>query len=179
MIAYLIAGTAIAATVYAVARKRRQNEEENSNSSMTPTNTTSTGTPPNPSGATRGLRNNNPLNIEWNSTNWQGEIKPSSDSRFAQFVSMPYGYRAAFKTIRTYITKHGVKTVQDIIHRWDSGAKTYVSNVCKWTGFSPDKVINPDNSADMINLVSAMSRMENGIAANIQDVTDGYKLYRG
>lgn len=37
---------------------------------------------------TRGLRNNNPLNIEKTKGGnpWQGEIVPSGDSRFAQFT---------------------------------------------------------------------------------------------
>ena len=47
---------------------------------------------------TRGLRNNNPLNIRKNSTKWQGLSATQTDKSFFQFTSMAYGYRAAFKT---------------------------------------------------------------------------------
>lgn len=131
---------------------------------------------PNPTGATRGLRNNNPLNIEKTSTVWQGEIRPGSDPRFAQFQSMPYGYRAAFKTINTYITKYGLDTVASIIGRWDPGSTNYVNVVCQYTGMQPTTKITPGNESQLINLVSAMSRMENGIPANSADVRAGWSL---
>ena len=47
---------------------------------------------------TRGLRNNNPLNIRRNNTKWQGLSATQTDKSFFQFKTMAYGYRAAFKT---------------------------------------------------------------------------------
>ena len=47
---------------------------------------------------TRGLRNNNPLNIRRNKTKWQGLSVTQTDKSFFQFKTMAYGYRAAFKT---------------------------------------------------------------------------------
>ena len=57
----------------------------------------------------RGLRNNNPLNIEKTKGGnpWRGEIVPSKDSRFAQFTTMAYGYRAAFKLLNNYQRNYG------------------------------------------------------------------------
>ena len=46
---------------------------------------------------TRGLRNNNPLNIR-KGNDWQGETK-GSDPSFETFQSMAYGYRAAIKIL--------------------------------------------------------------------------------
>ena len=67
----------------------------------------------------RGMRNNNPLNIiKSEKINWQGEVKPSTDPNFAQFETLEYGLRAAFKLLRTYYTKHGCKTITQIISRW-------------------------------------------------------------
>ncbi len=54
---------------------------------------------------TRGLRNNNPLNIRRNNTKWQGLSATQTDKSFFQFKTMAYGYRAAFKTLQTYILK--------------------------------------------------------------------------
>ena len=49
----------------------------------------------------RGMRNNNPLNIiKSEKINWQGEVKPSTDPNFAQFETLEYGLRAAFKLSR-------------------------------------------------------------------------------
>ena len=60
----------------------------------------------------RGMRNNNPLNIiKSEKINWQGEVKPSTDPNFAQFETLEYGLRAAFKLLQTYYTKHGCKTI--------------------------------------------------------------------
>lgn len=134
---------------------------------------------PNPGGATLGYRNNNPLNIEYRSgTVWQGEIRPSGHYRFAQFVSLPYGYRAGFVTIRTYNLKYGIDTVRGIISRWDSGnAANYINFVCQKTGWSPNKQISFSNRDEMVSLVSAMSWMENGIKPDPSTVSAGYKLY--
>ena len=68
----------------------------------------------------RGMRNNNPLNIvKSDRINWQGEVKPSTDPTFAQFETLEYGLRAAFKLLRTYYQKHGCRTIRQIVARWD------------------------------------------------------------
>ena len=54
----------------------------------------------------RGMRNNNPLNIiKSEKINWQGEVKPSTDPNFAQFETLEYGLRAAFKLLQTYCAR--------------------------------------------------------------------------
>ena len=66
------------------------------------------------------MRNNNPLNIiKSEKINWQGEVKPSTDPNFAQFETLEYGLRAAFKLLRTYYNKHGCRTIRQIVSRWD------------------------------------------------------------
>ncbi len=47
----------------------------------------------------RGIRNNNPLNIEHSQSKWQGMAVEQTDKRFVQFKSMTWGIRAAFKTL--------------------------------------------------------------------------------
>ena len=174
VIANSISLLAIAATAWLLLRKREQTTLEEA--AEMPQATTATSYP-NPGGKTRGLRNNNPLNIEYSkNTVWQGEIRPSSDTRFAQFQTMAYGYRAAFKTLFTYINKYGVNTLQGIIKRWDPGSSTYVTNVSNWTGFSPNKVFTVNDEAALVKLVSAMSRMENGVTPSTTDVYNGWKL---
>ena len=60
---------------------------------------------------TRGLKNNNPLNIRHSKDQWQGARKEQTDKAFVQFESMAYGYRAAWKTLETY-WKHFHSTKQ-------------------------------------------------------------------
>ena len=170
----IISLAAIAATAWLLLRKKEGDGEQ---SSVSPA-PSSSGAYPNPAGRTLGYRNNNPLNIEYTGTVWKGEIRPSCQYRFAQFVSIPYGYRAGFRTIRTYINNYGVKTVRDIIHRWDVGNNNYVNFVCAKTGFSPDTVINPYDKQQMESLVSAMSWMENGFAPRQSEIDKGYYLYQ-
>mgnify|MGYP003533551919 FL=1 len=44
----------------------------------------------------RGIRNNNPLNIRLSADKWQGMREEQTDKAFVQFKSMAYGYRAAW-----------------------------------------------------------------------------------
>ena len=50
---------------------------------------------------TRGLRNNNPLNIRHSKDKWQGTATTQTDTAFVQLKSMAYGYRAAWKPLDT------------------------------------------------------------------------------
>ena len=66
---------------------------------------------------TRGIRNNNPANIR-RGCNWQGLAKTQTDKEFCQFVTMTWGVRALLVTLRTYVVKHHLHTVREIITRW-------------------------------------------------------------
>ena len=129
---------------------------------------------------TRGLRNNNPLNIRHSSDRWQGKAKSQTDPAFVQFVSMAYGYRAAFVLLRTYRMKYGYNTLRAIIRRWappsENNTERYLANVSKWSGLDPDKPIAGHDANTYIAIVAAMSRMENGLPANPEDVAEGWRL---
>lgn len=131
----------------------------------------------------RGLRNNNPLNIEKTkgSNPWQGEIVPSADSRFAQFTSIAYGYRAAFKLLNNYQRKYGLDTLRKLISRWapstENNTDKYVEFVAERSLVSPDVRITITNKDIMIAVVAAMSAYENGINANMRDVESGWDLF--
>ena len=70
----------------------------------------------------RGQRNNNPLNIRHGKSRWEGRTKVQTDAEFVTFVSMAYGYRAAWKLMETYrlrLMQAGMSyTLENIIHRW-------------------------------------------------------------
>lgn len=127
----------------------------------------------------RGYRNNNPLNIRYNSANkWQGKVANNTDGVFEQFVSMEYGYRAALYLIRKYITSDGLTTVSEIINKWapttENNTAGYIQRVCNSTGWTPAKTIDPYNVHDMADLVYAMALVENGITI-LPDYTQIYK----
>lgn len=174
-IANIITLAGLAAIAYMLHRKN--GSDDPSTIDVSPTTPT---TYPNPNGASRGLRNNNPLNIEYSkNTIWQGEIRPSSDPRFAQFESLPYGYRAAFRTLNTYMTKYGLSTLTEIISRWDNAGRVpYINFICEKTGWSPTKAFTPSDHIDLVKLVYNMSWLENGVKPSLFEVNDGWKLYQ-
>jgi hypothetical protein len=127
----------------------------------------------------RGLKNNNPLNIRHNADNFQGEIKTGTDKAFKQFQTPAYGYRAAFVTLGTYLSR-GKNTVEKIITAWapavENNTVGYIGHVEQWSGVPRNKVLTAESGEDYVKIVSAMSMVENGIKANMTDVVSGFKL---
>lgn len=130
----------------------------------------------------RGLRNNNPGNIRQNGDNFLGEIKPSADPSFKQFESIEYGYRAMFVTLNTYQRKHGLSTIRAMISRWappkdNNDTEAYIRAVSSESGVPENSHITSTNKDVMVPIVAAMSRVENGVTANISEVQRGWDLF--
>lgn len=128
----------------------------------------------------RGYRNNNPGNIRINWDKFQGEVIPSQDKEFKQFESMAYGYRAIFKILRNYQINYKLNTIRQMISRWapenENDTANYISFVSERSGIPADDPIRTDNREMMIRMVAAMSRVENGIDADMSDVIAGWEL---
>lgn len=126
----------------------------------------------------RGLRNNNPLNIRHNADVFQGEIK-GNDKSFKTFSTMPYGYRAAFVTLATYLSR-GYNTIEKIILRWappnENDTQAYIRTVVKYSGVAADEVLTAASGDKYILIVSAMSFVENGVNADILQIKAGFAL---
>ena len=132
----------------------------------------------------RGLRNNNPLNIRRTANLWQGLSKEQNDPDFFQFESMAWGYRAAFVVLRTYRNRYGINTVERIVRRWASekdgnDTEYYIRKVTVLTGLERTQIVDDQDPRTMMNLVAAMSRVENGVPARQVEVCKGWKLYQG
>lgn len=127
----------------------------------------------------RGLRNNNPGNIRRNSDVFQGEIA-STDKAFKQFKTMAYGYRAIFCILRTYYQNYHLKTIRQLIGRWapssENDTESYVSQVSDYSGIPADDPLTITDREQMIRIVAAMSRVENGREAVMSDVIAGWDL---
>ena len=139
----------------------------------------------------RGYRNNNPLNIRYNKFNsWKGKVIPNTDrnNTFEQFVSMPYGYRAALYLLRKYIKSYGCDTLAKIISKWapanENNTQAYIQHVSEMTGIAPSQYVSPTNKDMMCKLAYAMSIVENGNTAetkaaglpNMDIIYAGYNL---
>lgn len=129
----------------------------------------------------RGLKNNNPGNIRIDNCKWLGEVQPSQDKEFKQFQTMGWGYRAMFHLINNYSRLHGCNTVRKIITRWapptENDTEAYIAAVCRDSHILPDVVITTTNKKCMIPIIAAMSRVENGVPAVMQDVGNGWELF--
>ena len=128
----------------------------------------------------RGLRNNNPGNIRRNSDVFQGE-KTSSDREFKQFKSMAYGYRAIFKILFNYYRNYKLDTIRKMITRWappedNNHTEAYIKAVSDYAGIPADDPINVNDREQMIRIVAGMSKVENGVEADMLDVIAGWNL---
>ena len=126
----------------------------------------------------RGLRNNNPLNIRKSGEPFAGEV-PSSDPAFKQFLSMAYGYRAAFVILGTYLGR-GLNTIEKIVKTWapptENNTESYINNVVLRSKVPRSKVLTNMSGNDYIAVVAAMSWSENGVPAVMNDVVSGFIL---
>lgn len=131
----------------------------------------------------RGLRNNNPGNIRRSRVRYKGEVRPSRDPDFKEFSTMAYGYRAVFVLLDTYRSRYGLTTIRQMLNRYapptENFTEGYVRFVADYSGVMPDEVIDTRSEKDMIPIVAAMSKIENGVAANIEDVERGWALFVG
>ena len=117
----------------------------------------------------RGIRNNNPGNVEHNSkNNWIGLADPVSDGRYCRFTHPQYAIRAMLWLMLTYQTKYRFKTITQIIERYaprqDKNATTeYIAHVAKRAGIKPNQAISLRDYETAVAVVTAMIEFENGI----------------
>lgn len=128
----------------------------------------------------RGIDNCNPGNIRLSKVFYRGEVQPSQDAAFKQFSSMEWGYRAMFVLLDTYARCYGLNTIRGMISRYappsENNTEAYIAAVCEWTGIAADEVLDTRSRRDMVPIVVAMSRIENGLPALRPQVEKGFDL---
>ena len=138
----------------------------------------------------RGLRNRNPLNIRKSDQLWQGQT--GNDGTFCIFLNNAYGYRAAFRILKTYNTKYHIYSVREIIKRWapesdGNNTRGYIQRVCEIACLRETDIIVAD-SQDVVQqenvkfLVQAMACVENGCGEScisMKEIDEGYSLAFG
>jgi hypothetical protein len=119
----------------------------------------------------RGIRNNNPGNIDYNpNTKWQGlaglEDPPLNGgrARFCKFIAPEYGIRALVMTLLAYQQKHDLHTIRAMIGRWAPGNENntaaYIDAVEKDTGIKADTPIDMDSYAIAFGFATAVIKVE-------------------
>lgn len=117
--------------------------------------------------APRGIRNNNPLNIEDGPFTRSQPGYAGSDGRFAKFQTPEHGVSAANALLDSYGQNHGLNTVAGIVGRWapvsdGNNVSAYAADVAGKLGIDPNTPIPPEMRPQ---LVAAMAQHENGRAA--------------
>ena len=94
---------------------------------------------------------------------------------------MAYGYRAMFVLLDSYRSKYGLCTIRQMLGRYapptENFTEGYIRFVASRTGIAPDEIVNTRADRDMIPIVAAMSQIENGISAVMDDVHRGWQLF--
>lgn len=113
----------------------------------------------------RGIRNNNPGNLEYSKTNpWVGQT--GDDGRFAKFETPEHGIRALGRNLLSY-QRQGIDTVSDIINRWappsdNNNTEAYIQAVCAQLGVTPDQPLDASNPDTLKALCASIIQHENG-----------------
>lgn len=128
----------------------------------------------------RGLRNNNPGNIRITKDNWKGLKKVQTDKEFFQFEEIKWGYRALIRTLQNYRKRRGCETIADFIRRWapenENDTSAYIRTVCMKMGVPSVYVPDVDDKITMCLFAAAISYVENGVLADMEEVVKGWEL---
>ncbi|EKH4437863.1 hypothetical protein O7X60_000264 [Escherichia coli] len=134
-------------------------------------------------GGARGIRNNNPGNLEYSKTNpWVGQT--GDDGRFAKFETPEHGIRALGRNLMSY-QRQGIDTVSEIINRWapptdKNDTMSYIKAVCEQLGVSADEPLDASNPDTLKALCAAIIHHENGSQPySDQQLTDGVSAALG
>lgn len=118
----------------------------------------------------RGIRNNNPGNIEF--AHQKGAVlEPASASvpkpRFAKFDTAEEGLVCLRDQLVRYYTVYRLHTVSEMINRWaptsENNTASYVAGVARGIGVGGDTVLTVLNADILTGLMNAIIRYENGM----------------
>ena len=101
-------------------------------------------------------RNHNPGNLRI----------PGSTTGFQSFANDDEGIKALSHQLALYENRDGLRTIRGIISKYAPGNENntagYIANVSKRTGLGADQAIDPTNIDQMVKLVLAITKQENG-----------------
>jgi hypothetical protein len=120
-----------------------------------------------------GVRNNNPGNIKFDGTAWQGMA--GDDGTFVIFVDTVWGIRALAVDLTTKINKDGLDTITNIITQYapavENDPSSYIAAVAAQTGLDQNQQLTAD-SGTLTLLVNAIIDHELGQSVAEQYISD-------
>ncbi|MGA4663558.1 lytic transglycosylase catalytic [Citrobacter braakii] len=119
-------------------------------------------------GEPRGIRNNNPGNIDFRGQS--GATLEKQGGRFARFETAYDGLKALSRQLMRYFegktTGKPLQTLNDIISTWAPGNENntgaYIANLSKMMGVAPDAILNLKDPQVMTSLMNGIIHHENG-----------------
>jgi transposase len=86
-----------------------------------------------------------------------------------------------FVVLHTYATKHLCRTIRSMVSRYaplcENDTESYIRRVCRRTHLEADTPLDTLDGQTMIDVVAAMSEVENGTTAVRRDVIRGWQLF--
>lgn len=114
----------------------------------------------------RGVRNNNPFNLEKGTQKWQGLSVEQTDPKFCMFDTAVLGIRAGMRDLIAAQDQHELRTVFDIMQRFapagDNDTVSYVTAVCEHMGVGSHDVLDMHAYSDLRSFSEAIIEHENG-----------------
>ena len=86
-----------------------------------------------------------------------------------------------FVLLHTYRVRHGCRTLREMIARWappsENHTANYIRAVAATAKVAPDEPLDTRDRETMVPIVVAMSAVENGTPAHLEEVTAGWELF--
>lgn len=112
----------------------------------------------------RGIRNNNPGNLEGATIPWRGQV--GVDGAYCVFDTAEHGLRALAVNLLAYQKLHGLNTVRLIVTRFapptENDTASYIIDVATQMMVGPDTTLDLTQPPTLDGLVCAIVRHENG-----------------
>ncbi|MCE2563400.1 structural protein [Komagataeibacter sp. FNDCF1] len=113
----------------------------------------------------RGIRNNNPGNLDFVGQAGAHLETGVAEPRFAAFPTMADGIRALRDQLLRY-AERGLTTVASIISVYapatENVTSAYIAGLCRQMGVQADAVLDLHDPATMLGLIEGIATMENG-----------------
>ena len=129
---------------------------------------------------TRGVKNNNPLNLSY----LPGQGAVGSDGRFGRYATMEQGISADTRQLMLYQDRDKLSSIRQLVSKWapssdGNDVASYVAQVSQQMGISPDAPLDLHNAAVAQSLVTAMAKRESGVNLDPATVKRGVQMAYG
>ena len=133
-----------------------------------------------PDTAPRGIRNNNPGNLNY--VGQSGASKESGENgRFAVFESMRDGISALYRQIQLYFSR-GVNTIESVVNKYapaddNNNVQAYIKQLVGATGKQADEKLSGEDTETVFKLIRGIINHENGKGyVSDQDILSGIQV---